>query len=91
MGAPLAGRGDLARQEGVGRYLDRFRFDSNRAFTVFLLVATAFFIIEMAAPDITRPLWPYFAWGGAEVFGEGAWMWFCIASIAGLIAGLRPR
>jgi len=48
-------------------------------------------VVEFAAPGITRPVWPYFAWSGAELFGDGAWMWFCNASIAGLIAGLRPR
>jgi hypothetical protein len=69
----------------------RFRFDRDRAFAVFLVVATAFAVVEFAAPGITRPVWPYFAWSGAELFGDGAWMWFCNASIAGFIAGLRPR
>jgi hypothetical protein len=91
VGPPLAGRGDLARPEGVGRSLDRLRFDRDRAFAVLLVVATAFLIVELAAPGITRPLAAYFAWGGADVIGDAGWMWFCIASVAGLIAGLRPR
>ena len=71
--------------------MERFRFDRDRAFTVFLMVATAFLIVELAAPGITRPLAAYFAWGGAEIIGDSGWMWFSIASVAGLIAGLRPR
>ena len=69
--------------------MDRIRFDRDRAFGVFLIVATAFLIVELAFPGITRPLADLFAWGGAEIIGDAGWMWFCIASVAGIVAGLR--
>jgi hypothetical protein len=71
--------------------VDKIRFDKDRAFAVFLLVATAFFVVEIAAPGMTRPLADHFAWGGALLFSDVAWMWFCIASVTGIIAGLRLR
>jgi hypothetical protein len=69
--------------------MERIRFDRDRAIGVSLIVATGFLIVETAFPGITRPLAELFAWGGAEIIGDAGWMWLCIASIAGIVAGLR--
>ncbi|HEY7702830.1 MAG TPA: hypothetical protein VIB02_10995 [Candidatus Limnocylindrales bacterium] len=66
------------------------RFDSDRAIAAFLITGTALLVLEFAFPGLTRPIHPYFSWGGASIVGDGGWMAICVSLlVAGAVAWRR--
>ena len=70
--------------------MDPMRFDKDRAISVFLIVGTILFLVELAFPDLMRPVAErYFDWGAAEIVGTAGWMALSISGIVGAVAGYR--
>jgi hypothetical protein len=67
----------------------RGTFDTDRAIAAFLIVGTAFLLLELAFPEWWTPFEIYFDWGGAQIVGTGAWMAICMQILVAAIVSWR--